>query len=264
MSIIRLDDVAFRRGDRQVLSGVSWAVGSGENWAMLGPNGSGKTTLLKIITGYEWVSDGEVQVLGQTFGQCDVPALRKTIGWVSSAIEHRLPEYNTAEQVVLSGLEASIGLYREFTTAERAAARNIMELLGCPETADQRYETLSQGERQRVLISRALVSRPALLILDEPCSGLDPVARELFLDDLERLTAQAGAPALVLVTHHIEEIGPWITHVLALRAGEVVAAGRKPEILTPQTLERAFGRRCTLTQADGRYSVHWRAAAGVQ
>jgi len=255
MAVIRLHNVTYRRGDRRILSDVCWTVKAGEHWAILGANGAGKTTLLKVITGYEWVTDGAVEVLGQVFGQCHIPQLRKAIGWVSSTLEHQVPGRDRAVDIVASGLDASLGLYREPGPEEYARSHEALAAVGSAEIAEQRYELLSQGERQRVLIARALVSRPALLILDEPCAGLDPAARAAFLGDLGRLAARPDSPSTVLVTHHIEEIGGWIGHVLVLRAGRVLAAGPKPEVLRGEILAEAFGRPCTVEHCDGEYRL---------
>lgn len=255
MPIVRLDNVTFRRGERQILSGVSWAIEPGQHWALLGANGAGKTTLLKIITGYEWVTEGAVEVLGEVFGECNVRDPRRRIGWVSSALQHDLPEGDTTREIVASGIEASMGLYRDFTPEEFARAREALASLGCEGVAEQRYGTLSQGEQQRVVIARALVNRPALLILDEPCAGLDPMARESFLSDLGRLTHRPDAPALILVTHHIEEIGPWNTHVLVLRDGRVLSSGPTADVLRGEVLGRAFGCRCVVERRGSRYHL---------
>ncbi len=255
MTLLRLDNVSVRRGRREILSGVSWTIEHGRHWALLGPNGAGKTTLLKIITGYEWVTDGSVEVLGEPFGQCNIPELRKRIGWVSSALQQGLPERDTAIEIAASGIEASLGLYRDFSPAEFDRAAEALRSLGCESAARQSYATLSQGERQRVVIARALVNRPRLLILDEPCAGLDPMARESFLRDLGRLAARPEAPGMILVTHHIEEIGPWVSDVLVLRNGRVLAAGPKAEVLTPVTLGEAFGCPCTVENDHDRYHL---------
>jgi iron complex transport system ATP-binding protein len=259
MSVVRLENISYRRGDREILSGISWTIGRGQHWALLGANGAGKTTLLKILTGYEWVSEGEVQVLDRTFGGCNIPELRKRIGWVSSALEHDVPTRDTAVEVVASGIEASLGLYRDFTPQEFDRARAAMGLLGCADAAGQPYGTLSQGEKQRILIARALVNRPSLLILDEPCAGLDPAARESFLRDLGRLARAADAPSLILVTHHIEEIGPWISHVLVLRNGRLLAVGPKDDVLTSEVLSEAFGAPCVVARNGDRYHLQMKA-----
>jgi len=251
--IIHLKNIKCTRNERNILDDLSWSINPGHHWALLGANGSGKTTLLKIVTGYEWPTEGDVYVLGQHYGQCHLPQLRKTIGWVSAAIEHDVPEQDTALDIVLSGLEASLGLYRDFSEPEYQTARQTLELVGGAAYAGRSYATLSQGERQRVLIARALVNRPALLILDEPCAGLDPAAREHFLDDLGRLTQSDHATTIVFVTHHIEEIAPWIRHVLVLKNGQSLATGPADQVITGPVLTQAFDRTCTVETRNHRY-----------
>jgi len=255
MTVISLDGITLRRGGYEILHAVSWTIRRGEHWALLGQNGSGKTTLLKVITGYEWPTEGTVEVLGRRYGECNLPELRKQIGWVSSALVHQLPEQNTALEIVLSGLEASLGVYREFTGTEIRRARATLALLGGKSFADRPYGLLSQGEQQRVLIARGLVHGPALLILDEPCAGLDPAARESFLGDLSLLVARRGAPSLVFVTHHIEEIAPWITHALVLRQGRTLAHGRTEAVLRGSVLTKALAHPCEVLRKNGRYSL---------
>lgn len=257
MAIVELKDITYVREGQTILSGVSWRIEPGRHWALLGANGSGKTTLLKVITGYEWPSAGEVAVLGRRFGDCDLRELRKAVGWVSSAVLNQFPAHNTALDVVASGLDASIGLYRDFSPGEWAAARSALARMESDRLASQPYRLLSQGEQQRVLIARALVNRPALLILDEPCAGLDPAARERFLADLERLSRQANAPTMIMVTHHIEEIGSWIDDVLVLRGGRMLAPGRKEDVLSPELLGEAFGGACRVEHSEGRYYLRW-------
>lgn len=242
--VIRLTDVVFRRNGREILKGVSWQVDPGQNWALLGPNGSGKTTLLKVVTGYEWATRGAVEVLGQRFGSCNLPQLRKRIGWVSSALQQRIPLGDTALQIVASGYEASLGVYRRFSPEELDRGRQALDLVRADGFADRPYGTLSQGEQQRALIARALVNRPNLLILDEPCAGLDPAAARIFLEDLAALSRHPDAPTVVYVTHHIEEIGPWIDRVMLLKDGAVAAQGRTPDVLTPRQLSHALGAPC--------------------
>lgn len=253
MSVIELRNISFQRGERAILSRVDWTIQPGQHWALLGANGSGKTTLLKIVTGYEWPSQGSVRVFGELFGECHLPALRRMIGWVSSALLHQIPEHNTALEVVLSGLDSSVGLYRDFTEDEVSRSRQALAKVNATALMHNRYQFLSQGEQQRVLIARALVNQPALLILDEPCAGLDPAARALFLHDLGTLCTHAHAPNTILVTHHIEEIGNWIERVMVLRNGSMLASGTKPEVLTNRVLSEAFGQSCHVVNNDGTY-----------
>lgn len=257
MSILRLEHVFFQRQGRKILHDISWQVESGRHWALLGANGAGKTTLLKILTGYEWPTSGSVHVLSRRFGNCDITELRKHIGWVSSSLEVNLPPSENAMDIVLSGLEASLGLYRDFTIEEHQLAHRALAAMSMASLAEQTFGTLSQGEQQRVLIARALVCGPAVLILDEPCIGLDPAARFAFLADVQRLARQPDGPALIYVTHHIEEIGPWITDVLVLCKGIIVAAGPKEDVLTSEIMNLAFsGNEQKRTQSPRlRFSV---------
>lgn len=255
MNIVELHEISLWRGTQRILSDLAWTIPAGQHWALMGANGSGKTTLLKVITGYEWPSQGSVRVLGETYGETDLRLLRRRVGWVSSALGCQVPGGQTACEVVLSGLDASIGLYRDFTAGEQAAALVALQSLGAQALADQRYAVLSQGEQQRVLIARALVHQPALLILDEPCAGLDPAARIRFLDDLGALTGQAASPTILLVTHHVEEIADWIGHVLILRAGRVLAQGPTDQVLTGEILSLAFGLPMEVIAGNGGYTL---------
>lgn len=252
-AIVDLANVSLSRGEQEILNAVSWQVRRGEHWALLGANGSGKTSLLKLVSGYEWPTGGEVAVLGEGYGRCDLRELRKAIGWVSSAMLYPFPAHQTALEVAVSGFDASIGLYREMSPEEWADAAAALQHLGAGRLAGRAYRLLSQGEQQRVLIARAMVHSPSLLILDEPCAGLDPVTRESFLGDLDRLSRRPDAPTQILVTHHIEEIGPWISHVLVLKAGRVIARGEKAGVLRPEVLAAAFGGDCRVDRHDDRY-----------
>lgn len=253
MEIVHLQDITYVREGQTILSGISWRIERGRHWALLGANGSGKTTLLKVITGYEWPTAGEVSVLGEHFGECDIRELRKKVGWVSSAVLHQFSPHDTALDVAASGLDASIGLYRELSPAEWATARESLGHLGIEHLAGRLYRLLSQGEQQRVLIARGLVCGPALLVLDEPCAGLDPVAKEHFLADLDSLCRRPEAPTMILVTHHIEEIGPWIHDVLVLREGRMLLAGAKENVLRSDVLSNAFAGECLVESVGDRY-----------
>lgn len=254
-AVLVLRDVSFVRGGKPILSDITWAIEPGQHWALLGANGSGKTTLLKIVTGYEWASRGSVYVLGRHFGECDLRALRKAIGWVSASIDAQFPTADTALEIVLAGIDAALGIYRHYTPSETERARAALDAVGASGLAGQAFGTLSQGERQRVDIARALAVRPALLVLDEPCAGLDPVAREHFLKDLERLRGGTQAPATVLVTHHLEEIGPSISHVCVLKGGTIVESGPKALTLRDDVLSHAFDHPCMISRNGGRYRL---------
>lgn len=260
-AVVAVENVSFRRDGAMILSDVSWRIDRGEHWALIGANGSGKTTLLKIVTGYEWPTAGRVAVLGYEYGSHPLADVRRHIGWVSQSLGQRIPGADTARDVALSGLDATLGLYRAYNADERAAADEALDLLGVARLAGRAFGCLSQGEQQRVAIARALIARPALLILDEPCGGLDPAAREAFLGDLERFAKRPEAPSLLLVTHHIEEIGPSVTRVCVLEGGKVLMEGAKEAALRSAVLSRAFGCAVEAERIGERYALrvapHW-------
>jgi iron complex transport system ATP-binding protein len=249
--------------DATILERIDWQVERGQNWAILGPNGSGKTSLLRALTGYLPPTAGTISVLGETYGRSDWRELRKRIGIVSSSIYQMMAENETALNSVLSGRFAQIGLWGAVAPAERREAARILRRVECEYLRDRPWTHLSQGERQRVLIGRALMARPKLLILDEPCAGLDPAAREHFLQFLERLARGRGAPALVLVTHHTEEITSSFSHVLVLKDGRVLASGTKTRILTSTLLSEAFGVPVRIRRSAGRYLLGVRPRPAV-
>ncbi|MEA3209092.1 MAG: iron complex transport system ATP-binding protein [Chthoniobacter sp.] len=253
--ILEVCDLLIRRGETIILDRVSWAVQRGEHWVILGANGSGKTSLLSALAGYLSPTAGEIAVFGQRFGESDWRELRTHIGLVSSSVRQMMADHEPALTTVISGKYAMIDFWGEVLPADRLAAGRILRKVEAGHLAERPWLVLSQGERQRVLIGRALMARPRLLILDEPCAGLDPVAREHFLAFLDRLGQQRGAPALILVTHHVEEIVPAFTHALLLAEGRVVAAGKKGGVLTTAQLAKTFGARLRLRRRAGRYSL---------
>lgn len=242
-----LDNVTVRRGNRPVLTGVQWLVEPGRHWVVLGPNGSGKTSLLHVIYGNLWTYKGEgtVTVLGQRLGTCDLQQVRRAIGWVSSALHQRIPAGFTGLDIVLTGKFATTGLWRRLARAvtdhDREQAAGLLERFQCAHLAGQPYGTMSQGEQQRIQLARALMAKPQLLLLDEPCSGLDFVAREQFLAMVEDILTRPGGPTVIYVTHHGEEIVPAFDLVLLLSQGRVAAQGPKTQVLTGQTLSSAYG-----------------------
>ncbi|HEY4990022.1 MAG TPA: ABC transporter ATP-binding protein [Opitutaceae bacterium] len=251
--ILEVSGLRVVRGRTEILRGMDWRVGKGEHWAILGPNGSGKTSLLKSITGYLSPTSGEIALLGRTYGQADWRELRLEIGLVTSALQASIPPAEPALETVVSGRYAQLDLWAHPTRAERAEGRKLLGFVGCAHLASREWIHLSQGERQRILIARSLMARPKLLILDEPCAGLDPVAREEFLWFLESLAGERSGPALVLVTHHAEEIMPAFTHALLIREGTVFAAGPKSVVVTSRRLSGAFGARVFVRKVRGRY-----------
>ncbi len=253
--VLEVSNLCVRRGDTVILENVSWRVDHGQHWVILGANGSGKTSLLSALAGYLTPSDGEIGLLGHRYGETDWRELRKRVGLVSSAVRQMMPETEPALDTVISGKSAVIDFWGRPSARDRARASRILDQVECGYLAERPWAWLSQGERQRVLIGRALMARPALLILDEPCAGLDPVAREHFLQFLNRLGRKARAPTLVLVTHHVEEIMPVFTHALLLKAGKTLAAGAKMEVLSSRHLSNALGSSVHLKVTRGRCSL---------
>ena len=251
-AVLEVSDLTVRRGDTVLLDRVSWRVARGEHWVILGANGSGKTTLLNTLTGYEFSTSGAVGLLGERFGESDWRELRKQVGLVSSSIRQRMADDEPAIESVVSGRYAMIDFHGRVTPADRVRATRLLRQTGCAHLAARPWRVLSQGERQRVLIGRALMAGPRVLILDEPCAGLDPVAREHFLQFLDRLARRKNGPSLVLVTHHVEEILPAFSHVLVLKNGRVLASGKKSAVLTSRLLGEAFGTPVRLRSANGR------------
>jgi iron complex transport system ATP-binding protein len=230
--------------DRPILAGIRFRIEKGEHWALIGANGSGKSTLLSIISGDLWPSRGVVRVLGEEYGRVDKREFRKQIGVVSAALFSSLPAADTGLEVVASGIRAMIGKLGPFEPVELERGRRALRRAFASDAGPKPYGVLSQGERQRVMIARALVNEPKLLVLDEPCSGLDPVARERFLADLGALAREPGGPTQIHVTHHLEEVPPFVTHALVLREGRVLASGAAADVLTSDCLTHAFGAPC--------------------
>jgi iron complex transport system ATP-binding protein len=241
------------RGSTSILRDLTWKVGRGQHWVILGPNGSGKTSLLRVLTGYMSATSGSIAVLGQVYGQTDWRELRQRVGIVSSALQLSIPPAEPAIETVISGKFAQLDLWAKITRTDVAEATRLLRLVGLAKLVQREWIYLSQGERQRVLIARALMAHPELLILDEPCAGLDPVAREHFLGFMERLGKKRGGPALVLVTHHVEEITPIFSHVLMLQSGQAVIAGPKTTTLTRRNLSRTFGAPMYLQRRGPRF-----------
>jgi iron complex transport system ATP-binding protein len=259
--VLHLDCVSVRGQDVDILRDVSWSIARGQHWALLGANGSGKTTLLNMLCAYVHPTTGTFDVLGQRFGRYDWRELRKCIGIVSSSLHARIHGYEDALRTVLSGKAAMLGHWGEQNEVELVRARELLTLVDVPHVADRRWEVLSQGERQRVLIARSLMPQPALLVLDEPCAGLDPVARERFLSLVNRLSSRKEAPTSIFVTHHIEEIVPAISHVLVLKEGSVLAAGPKDRVLGSEVLSEGFGHPVVVRRKGDRYELSIDAAA---
>ncbi|MBM3901202.1 MAG: ABC transporter ATP-binding protein [Verrucomicrobia bacterium] len=258
--ILDVSGLTIIRDGTRILDRVSWRVEPGEHWVLIGANGSGKTSLLSALIGYLMPTEGEMELLGCRFGESDWRELRCRIGLVSSSLRQMMADTEPALLSVVGGRYAMIDLWGEPTRSDRREALRLLERVEAAHLKDRPWAVLSQGERQRVLIARALMACPQLLILDEPCAGLDPVAREHFLQFLERLSRQPDAPSLVLVTHHVEEITPLFTHALLLSGGRVVAAGPRKTALRSETLSRMFGSPVRLKSRSGRLSLEVQAA----
>ena len=236
-----------------ILQNISWRVERGQHWVILGANGSGKTSLLNAVTGYLMPTGGEIRIGRARFGAADWRSVRETVGLVSAAMSQQIEATQSAREIVLSGFDSQINFWGTASPTQMKRATAILRQVRAEHLAERPWCFLSQGERQRVLIGRVLMARRKVLFLDEPCAGLDPVAREDFLGFLERLSRKAGAPTLVLVTHHVEEIVPIFTHVLLLGNGRVLGTGPREKMLTPARLGNTFGAPVRLDQRDGRY-----------
>jgi iron complex transport system ATP-binding protein len=238
-----------------VLHQVDWVVGPGEQWVVLGPNGSGKTTMFELASGYLHPTRGTVDILGHRLGRVDVRRLREHIGLVSTAVAKKLVPDITAVDVVVAARHGALEpWWHRYGPEEREQARQLLVAAGFAAIADRRFGVLSDGERQQVLLARALMSDPALLLLDEPAAGLDVGGRERLLARLSRLAADPAAPPTVMITHHVEEIPAGFSHVLLLREGRVVAAGPIPSTLSSETLSATFGLALILDGAGGRWT----------
>lgn len=250
--MIKFNNISVLRNNKYILKDISWEVKKNEHWCIIGLNGSGKTTLLNIITGYIYPTEGTANVLGKEFGKTNLQDLRKEIGLVSSSIKYEFTKNDSVLAVVLSGKFASIGLYEAVEMTDVETARKYMEMLNCTHLEDEEYGVLSQGEKQRVLIARALMANPKILILDEPCNGLDILAREELLNFIEVISEEKNGPTLIYVTHHIEEVLPCFTNALLLKNGTVFANGRINELLTEKHLSTFFGRSISVQTEQNR------------
>lgn len=253
-AVVKLHNVSVRRLDQLLLDRIDLATNLGEHWALLGANGAGKTTLLQVIMGMLWPTGGDVDVLGHRLGEYDVRELRKEIGFVSNRMDGYLEQSVRAVDIVAAGKYATNGMYATITREDEVRAQTLLQGLAAETIALRAYALLSQGERQKVLIARALMANPKLLIIDEPCTGLDFPSREHVLMALEDL-AQATTLQLLYVTHYPDEIFPAITHVAILKQGKLLAAGEKKAVLTDDILSDAYGLPVELHWQDERPTV---------
>ena len=254
--VLGLAEVSVVRGRKNLLTDINWQVKEGERWVVLGPNGAGKTTLLQIAGARMHPTRGVAGILGEVLGAVDVFELRPRIGLSSAALASHIPENETVLNVVLTASYGMTGRWRE--AYEKMDERRAFQLLhhwGMSTMINRKFATLSEGERKRVQIARALMTDPEFLLLDEPGAGLDLAGREDLVARMSELAADEDAPAMVLVTHHLEEIPPGFTHVLLLRDGELVASGPIAETLTEENLSETFSMPLALRVDQGRYSA---------
>lgn len=258
--VVSMREVTVWTPERKVLvEDVTWEVNPGEHWVIIGPNGAGKTTLLSVVGADRFPSRGEATVLGEAFGKTDMRALRARIGRVDPNL--RMLDWVNAEEAVLTGLKNQVWpKWDEWTTADHARARDLLELVGCADFAGQEIKTLSQGERQRIRIARALIAEPKLMLLDEPATGLDFPGREALLATIDELTRSHADLPTVMVTHHLEELPTTVTHVMLMKEARVLATGRAQEMLTSAWISECYGFPITVQQFQGRWSA--RAEAG--
>jgi iron complex transport system ATP-binding protein len=265
--LFQLTGVGFAPAGRPILADVDWRIAAGERWAVLGPNGCGKSTLLKLAIGMLWPTSGTILRLGAD--RVDLRAFRRRIGWITDTVAEQVPAEEPVLDTVLSGRFAQLGLTlyegMAIDDGDRRRAGWLLERLGCGGLVNRTFGVLSQGERRKVLIARALLADPLCLVLDEPCAGMDPGARERFLAWFGTMLRATAGPAVILVTHHIEEILPEFTGTLVLRDGRVLARGRSADVLAAATLESLYDARIDrLMTCDGRTWPVWggRAADG--
>ncbi|GCF95522.1 ABC transporter ATP-binding protein [Enterococcus florum] len=246
MAILTFEEVSLIRQKKKLLDSINWQIEEGEDWALLGLNGAGKTLLLQLISGNMWPTRGKLTVLNQIFGKTSIPDLTKRIGWVSNLLQYRFQQTEEAERIVLSGKFASIGIYQQYQKEDMEEAKQLLSSLSGKDLIGKPYQVLSQGERQVVLIARALMAKPELLILDEPCTGLDLFAREDLLERIQQIKQGKGAPSLLYVTHHTEEILPLITHVLMVKDGKIFKKGTREALITEENLTSFYSRPITI------------------
>ncbi len=255
-SVVELAGVSIVRNGSTLISDINWEVDEADRWVVIGPNGAGKTTLLQVISAQIHPSSGVAGVLGEVLGTVDVFELRPRIGLTSAALAERIPRGERVHDVVVSASYAVVGRWREqYDELDHERADELLAQLRIDGLADRTFGTLSEGERKRVQIARALMTDPELLLLDEPAAGLDLAGRETLVNTLGELAQDHYAPASVLVTHHVEEIPTGVTHAMLLRDGRIVAAGPLRDTLTAENLTKTFDVELSLAEADGRWTA---------
>lgn len=255
-TVFRLESVSVLRSGKLLLEDINWTVREGQHWVVIGPNGAGKTTLMKLLSTQAHPTTGTVEILGETLGKVDVFELRPRIGLTSTTVAEMVPPAESVKNVILSAAHAVTGRWREdYDEMDNARARAMLEELGIAHLSRRTFGTLSEGEKKRVLIARALMTDPEVLLLDEPAAGLDLGAREDLVAALEAITSDEFGPAVVMVSHHVEDIASGFTHVLLLGKAKVVASGPIEQTLTSDNLSAAFGQRLEVNHENGRFSA---------
>jgi iron complex transport system ATP-binding protein len=255
MTALRYDHVDLDRVGNSVLHDITWQVDAAQRWVVLGPNGCGKTTLLQLASGFLHPTRGSVEILGHRLGRVDVRHLRPRIGLVSAAVAKMIVPTLSAREVVVSARFGALEpWWHTYSPRDQDRAAGLLAAAGFDTIAERPFGVLSEGERQQVLLARTLMAAPELLLLDEPCAGLDVGGRERLVGRLAGLAGDPGSPPMVLVTHHVEEIPAKFTHVLLLRNGRVVAAGPLAETLTQAALSACFGLDLVLRHNDQRWT----------
>ena len=255
-SVVRADEIVVVRDGRSILGPLSWQISEGERWVVLGPNGAGKSTLFQLLAAQSHPSSGKVSILECELGKVDIFELRPRIGFVSSTLVEQVPEGEKVLDLVMTAAYAIVGRWQEeYDLWDEYRAISLLTILGVRDLRERIFSTLSEGEKKRVLIARALMPNPELLLLDEPASGLDLGGREDLLIRLRELAQDPTSPATVIITHHVEEIPQGTTHILLLKDGQIVAIGPIAEVLTSAHLENTYGIELSLSMEDGRYTA---------
>lgn len=256
VEVLRCENIGVQRGNKDILRDVNWAVNEGERWVVLGPNGAGKTTLLQLVAGRMHPTTGNVSVLGEEIGSVDVFELRPRIGFSSAALADEIPGRARVIDIVRTAAYGIMQTWREeYDDLDQERAQYLLTTFSIGDLANRRFSSLSEGERKRVQIARALMSDPELLLLDEPAGGLDLGGRELLLRSLSNLAENENSPIMVLVTHQVEEIPVGFTHALLMSEGGITAAGPIEEVLTPQKLSQTFGLDLVVEKHRDRWSA---------
>ena len=264
VAVLEFAGVSVRRGGATLIDDISWRVAEGDRWVVLGPNGAGKTTLLQVAAAQIHPTDGVAGILDEVLGTVDVFELRPRIGLTSAALAERIPRHELVRDVVVSASYGVVGRWREaYEDLDHDRARELLAQVGADHLLDRTFGTLSEGERKRVQIARALMADPELLLLDEPAAGLDLGGREDLVSTMSVLADDATSPAIVLVSHHVEEVPPGFTHALMLREGRVVVQGPVAEVMTAENLTATFGMSLQLSVEDGRYAARRRTRRHV-